>query len=106
MDENSNMGISSKTIKPLGLNVQDISSSMKDQLKISGGVVVTSVDKFSDSFLRGVQEGVVIIEANKKKISNTDDLSDAISDKKAGDSVLMKVIDRSGTERIIAVKIQ
>lgn len=106
MDENSNMGISSKTIKPLGLNVQDISSAMKDQLKVSGGVVVTSVDKFSDSFLRGVQEGVVIIEANKKKISSTEDLSDAISDKKAGDSVLLKVIDRSGTERIIAVKIQ
>lgn len=105
-DETSNKGISSKTIKSLGLSVQDAPSSLKEKLNISGGVVVTSVDKFSDSFLRGVQEGVVIVEANKRKVNNTDDLESAISDKKEGDSVLLKVMDKNGTERIIAVKVQ
>ncbi|MBZ0202545.1 MAG: Do family serine endopeptidase [Ignavibacteria bacterium] len=105
-DEGSNKGVSSTTVKSLGISVQDVSSSVKEKLNISGGVVVTEVDKFSDSFLRGVQEGVVIVEANKKKINSTSDLNDALSGKKAGDSILLKVVDKSGTERIIAVKIQ
>jgi serine protease Do len=105
-DETSNKGVSSTSIKSLGISVQDAPSSLKEKLNISGGVLVTSVDKFSDSFLRGVQEGVVIIEANKKKINDSGDLESAISDKKSGDSVLLKVMDKSGTERIIAVKLQ
>jgi serine protease Do len=102
----SNKGVSSTTVKPLGISVQDAPSSLKEKLNISGGVVVTSVDKYSDSFLRGLQEGTVIIEANKKKINNSGDLSDALSGKSTGDSVLLKVMDKSGTERIIAVKLQ
>jgi serine protease Do len=105
-DESGNKGISSKTIKSLGLSVQDAPSSLRDKLNITGGVVVTSVDKYSDSFLRGLTEGVVIVEANKKKVNNSDDLESAISDKKEGDSILLKVMDKSGTERIIAVKVQ
>ncbi len=105
-EEGINKGISSTTVKSLGISVQDAPSSVTEKLSISGGVIITSVDKFSDSFLRGLSEGVVIIEANKKKISNSGDLTDAISGKSTGDSVLLKIIDKSGTERIIAVKLQ
>lgn len=105
-EEGINKGISSTTVKSLGISVQDAPSSVTDKLSISGGVIITSVDKFSDSFLRGLSEGVVIIEANKKKVSNSGDLTDAISGKSTGDSVLLKIIDKSGTERIIAVKLQ
>jgi serine protease Do len=97
---------STMTVKALGLSVTDINSQIKEKYSISGGVVITSVDKFSDAFLRGLQEGVVIVEANKKKVNSADDLSDAISGKNAGDSVLLKIIDKSGTERIVAVKLQ
>ena len=105
-DEGSNKGVSSTTVKALGISVQDAPSSLKEKLNISGGVVITSVDKFSESFLRGLGEGSVIIEANKKKINNADDLNDALSGKKTGDSVLLKVVDKNGTERIVAVKVQ
>jgi serine protease Do len=102
----SNKGLNSTSVKPLGLTVQDAPTSVKEKYSISGGVVVTSVDKYSDAFLRGVQEGVVIVEANKQKVNNSNDLSSALNNKKSGDSVLLKVIDKSGTERIIAVKVQ
>lgn len=105
-EEPGNKGVSSLTVKSLGVDVQNAPGSTKEKYKISGGVVVTSVDKYSDAFLRGLQEGSVIIEANKQKINSTDDLSDAISSKKPGDSVLLKIIDKGGTERIIAVKLQ
>jgi serine protease Do len=102
----SNKGLNSTTVKSLGISVQDAPTSTKEKFNISGGVVVTSVDKYSDAFLRGLSEGVVIVEANKKKVNDSNDLSNALSDKKSGDSVLLKVIDKNGTERIIAVKLQ
>jgi S1-C subfamily serine protease len=56
--------------------------------------------------MRGLQEGFVITEANKKTVKNVQDLTDAISGKGQGDSVLLKVMDKNGTERIVAVKLQ
>ncbi len=105
-EEGSNKGVNSTTVKGLGISVQEAPSSLKEKLNISGGVVVTSVEKYSESFLRGLGEGSVIIEANKKKINSADDLNSALSGKNSGDSVLLKIIDKSGTERIVAVKIQ
>lgn len=105
-EEGSNKGVNSTTVKGLGISVQDAPSSVKEKYNISGGVVVTSVEKYSESFLRGLGEGSVIIEANKKKINNADDLNSALSGKNTGDSILLKIIDKTGTERIVAVKVQ
>lgn len=105
-DESSNKGVNSTSVKSLGVDVQNAPGSTKEKYNISGGVLVTGVDKYSDAYLRGLGEGVIIIEANKKKIGDADDLNSALSDKKPGDSVLLKIIDRNGTERIIAVKLQ
>jgi serine protease Do len=105
-DESSNKGVNSTSIKSLGVDVQNMTGSVKEKYNISGGVLVTAVDKYSDAYLRGLGEGVVIVEANKKKIGDTEDLNSALSDKKPGDSVLLKIIDRNGTERIIAVKLR
>ncbi len=105
-EEGSNKGVNSTTVKGLGISVQDAPSTLKEKYNISGGVLVTSVDKFSETFYRGLQEGSVIIEANKKKINNAGDLSDALSGKTTGDPVLLKVVDKSGSERIVALKMQ
>ena len=59
-----------------------------------------------ESFFFVFAEGMVIVEANKKKINDVKDLTDVISDKKSGDPILLKVVDKSGQERIVALKIQ
>ncbi len=105
-DESGKSGAASTTIKSLGVGVSDLTSAQKDKLGISEGVVVTSVDKYSDAFMRGLGQGMVIVEANKRKITTPDDLADAIRGKQSGDSVLLKVVTADGQERIIAVKIQ
>jgi serine protease Do len=102
----SNKGSNAQTVKSLGVTVADVGSQLKDKYDIKGGVVITGVDRFSDAFMRGLQEGFVIIEANKKTVNSVDDLQDAISGKGQGDSVLLKVLDKNGTERIVAVKLQ
>jgi serine protease Do len=105
-DESSNKGISTTTVKSLGLTVSDAPSTMRDKYNISGGVLVTAVDKYSDTFFRGIGEGWVITEIDKKKINGVGDVNDAISGKKEGDAVQIKAIDKAGQERIYFVKVQ
>jgi len=105
-EEGSNKGVNSTSLNSLGISVQDVNSTVKEKYNISGGVLVTGVERMSESMIRGLQEGFVIIEANKQKISKVGDLEDALSGKKSGDPVLLKVIDKTGQERIVALKIQ
>lgn len=105
-EEGSNKGVNSTSLNSLGISVQDVNSTIKEKYNISGGVLVTGVERMSESMIRGLQEGFVIIEANKQKISNVGDMQDALKDKKSGDPVLLKVIDKTGQERIVALKIQ
>ncbi len=108
LDQEGTNGESSsgKEIKTMGVSVTGLPSQLKDKLNISSGVVVTAVDNYSDAFLRGLRKGMVIVEANKKNVASVDDLADAVKGKSKGDSVLLKVVDQSGQERIIAVELQ
>jgi S1-C subfamily serine protease len=56
--------------------------------------------------MRGIRENYVITEADKKKISNVDDLAEIVNGKKEGDSILMRIVTPDKQERIVAVEIQ
>lgn len=104
---NSGQGqTSSKSVKALGLSVANVDNATKKKLNIEGGVVVTSVDMYSESFMRGMREGIVILEANKQKVDNVEDLISAVSSKNKGDSILLKVMTPDGQERIVALLVQ
>jgi len=98
--------VSSKSVKSLGLKVSSLDNAAKQKFNIESGVMVTSVDMYSESFMRGMREGYVIIEANKKKIENADDLLNAVSEKNKGESILLNIITPDGQERIVALLIQ
>jgi serine protease Do len=104
--ESNESTLSSKTIKSLGMQISNIDQSTKDKYDVKNGVLVTSVDNFSEAFMRGIREGVVIIEADKKKIDNVDDLAEIVNGKKRGDSILMRIVTPDKQERIVAVEIQ
>lgn len=95
-----------RELKSLGISISDIDNAAKKKYDIDGGAVVTKVDRYSEAFMRGLQEGFIIIEANKQKIENVDDLVNVVKDKNDGDTILLKVIATDGSQRIIAVKIQ
>ena len=105
--EQKNEGsLSSKVIKPLGMQVTNIDNTIKDKYDVKNGILVTSVDNFSEAFMRGIRENYVITEADKKKISNVDDLAEIVNGKKEGDSILMRIVTPDKQERIVAVEIQ
>jgi serine protease Do len=98
--------VSSTSIKSLGLNITDLDDASRKKYDVSGGVLVTSVEVYSESFMRGIREGYVIIEANKEKIDDVQDLVDMVNGKKEGESLLMKVVTPDKQERIFALKVQ
>ncbi len=105
-DKSNESEVSSKSIKSLGLKVSSLDNATKQKFNIDAGVMVTSVDMYSESFMRGMREGLVIIEANKKKIESVEDLIDVVNEKSKGDSILLKVVDPKGQESIVALLIQ
>jgi len=98
--------LSTKTFSSLGLTVRNADISLKNKLDIKGGVLIVSVDQFSEAFMRGLRQGYVIIEANKKPVNDVGDLEDALSGKNSGDSILLKVITSDKEVRIFALKVQ
>lgn len=105
-DDSKSGEILKKSIKSLGLTVSSLDNTTKKKLNISEGVLITGVEPYSESFMRGIQVGNAIIEANKQKVTSVDELVDIINEKKSGESILLKIITNDGIERIFAVKIQ
>jgi serine protease Do len=107
MNENNEQNeTASKSVKALSLKVANVDNATKKKLNIEGGVMVTSVDTYSESFMRGMQAGMVIVEANKEKVNNVDDFINIVNSKSKGDSILLKVITPDNQERIVALQVQ
>ena len=107
MNENNEQNeTASKSVKALGLKVADVDNATKKKLNIEGGVMVTSVDMYSESFMRGMRQGLIIVEANKEKVNNVDDFINIVNSKSKGDSILLKILTPDGQERILALQVQ
>lgn len=97
--------MSTKSFESIGIAVSPLSSSMKEKFDVGNGVLITSVKKYSEGFDRGLSEGLVIIEADKEKIENIEQLSSIISKKNQGDVIILKVKNSQGIVRLVAVEI-
>lgn len=98
---------SSKTITldNLGLTVKNIPASVRKQLKVENGVQIADVKTFSEAYNRQLRPGDVIIEADKRKINSVNDLKQVIESRKPGDAIMLRVKDRDGNLRFVAVQI-
>lgn len=103
--EREESAVKSLSLKELGLTVSSLTAQQKEQLKIENGVLVTDVKAYSEAFNRGLQEGDVILEADKKKIKSLKELKSIIDEKKPGDAMLLRVKKQDGTTRFLAVQI-
>ncbi|HVX81526.1 MAG TPA: PDZ domain-containing protein, partial [Devosiaceae bacterium] len=73
----------------------------------SKGLVITSVKSGSDADEKGLAPGLVVAEANWRKVEKVADVEAALEDvRRAGrPAMLFKVVDPTGQGRFIAVKI-
>jgi serine protease Do len=106
-DESSTDETSTGTVKleNLGLTVKNLTADVKEKAKVDNGVQVADVRTFSEAYNRGLQPNDVIIEADRRKVSSVSDLKRIIESHKPGDAIMLRVKDKSGTSRFVAIQI-
>ena len=91
----------------IGVKVQDLTNQLGDYfgVKDGEGALITEVDEDGPAYKAGLKAGDVVVEADEKKIENTEDLVSTISDMKEGDKVDVKVI-RDHKPQSFTVKVE
>lgn len=90
-----------------GLQVQDLTASIRQQLGLPAGttgVVVTSVDPGSSAAEAGIQQGDVIQEVNHRPVRSADEFESAVAGM-ANRPVLL-LVNRNGTTHYVVVQPQ
>ncbi|MBK6773849.1 MAG: Do family serine endopeptidase [Ignavibacteria bacterium] len=103
---NSPTDLESKSFKSIGISVTNLTETMKEKFNTDNGVYISGVERFSEGFDRGLRQDLVIVEADKQKVSSTDQLNSLISNKGVGDVIVFKVKTQDGNMRLVAVEIK
>lgn len=88
----------------IGLIVRELTEKEKSDYKIDSGVMITEVKSFSKAEDQRLFRGLAIVEADRKPVTDVDDIS-RIIDSKKGDALLLKVQDSSGNTRFVGLEI-
>ena len=94
----------SASFDKIGFTVKNLSSQEKKDYNTESGVIITDVKEFSKAQDENLQKGILIVEADRKKIKNVNDLKSAIENKK-GSAVLLRVQDSKGVSRFIGIEV-
>jgi serine protease Do len=88
-----------------GVQVQEITPDIAQQLKLSAGthgVVVTSVDQSSPAAEVGLDQGMVIQEVNHKPVSNIQQYKQALAS--ASDQPVLLLVNEGGITKYVVVQ--
>jgi predicted metalloprotease with PDZ domain len=91
----------------IGVKVEDLTEQLGEYFgaKDGEGALVTEVDEDGPAYKAGLKAGDMIVEADGKKIEDTEDLIGVISDKEEGDKVGVKAIrDRKSLSFTVEVE--
>lgn len=103
--EKSKKGSSSTlTFDSIGMTVKDMTDDEKEAYKVNNGVLITDVKTMSKADDQNMSKGWVITEVDKKKIDSVDEFDEIIKSKK-GKAILLKMVDREGTSRLVGLEI-
>ncbi len=93
------------SFEKLGLSVKSLTSDQKKDLGVESGVLVSEVKPFGEASNRGIGKNDVILEADRKEVSSTNDFKEIVESHKPGDSILLRVKKREGVTSFLAVQI-
>jgi len=99
-----NNKISSATFDNIGLTVKNLNDRDRSDFNVDHGVLITDVKPFGKAGDQRLFAGLVITEADRKKINDVDQLSE-ILDSKKGSALLLNVIDNKGNSRFVGLEI-
>jgi len=87
----------------IGVKVQDLTEQLGEYFGVEDGegALVTEVEEDMPAYKAGLKAGDVIVEVDGEDIEDTEDLTDAISDKEEGDKVKIKVMRNRKPESFV-----
>jgi serine protease Do len=103
-ESKDNSTVSTVSFDNLGLSVQNLSSKDKSDFKIDSGIKISDVKDYSKAYDQRLRPGLVILEADKKKVHNVSEFKKIIESKK-GSAILLKVQDGSNNSVFIGIEI-
>jgi serine protease Do len=89
----------------LGFSVSKADPKIKKERKVESDIIVSSVKRYSEADNRQIQEGDIIVEADRKEISSVSEFEKLVKSKKPGDALMLRVKSSNGASRFIAVQI-
>ncbi len=87
-----------------GVSVQGLSSDLRQQLQVpegTQGVVITEVDPASQASAAGLQQGDIIVQVNRKPVTNVSEFNSAVRAGANRDSTLLLVKRGQGTQFVV-----
>lgn len=105
-EEEADRETNSSTAKfeDIGFTVTDLTSADKAKYKVDEGVKVVDVVPYSNAADARIFEGLVIVEADKKKVTSAGEFKKIINEKR-GSAVLLKVQDANGNNVFIGLEV-
>jgi serine protease Do len=88
----------------IGIKARNMSSNELENYKVKNGVLVTDVKEFSKAYNQRLFEGSVIVSADRKDVKSVFELR-SITEKKKGEAILLKVVDKEGNSRLVGLDI-
>jgi serine protease Do len=94
----------------LGMALAELTPDAKRSMELPDdleGAMVTDVEPGSPAAEKGLQRGDVIIEADRKKVTEPKTVSDAVREAvERGDETILLLVKREGQERFVAVRLE
>lgn len=100
----SKKNLNTANFDDIGLTVKNLSERDLSDFNVDHGVLITDVKPFSKAENQRLFAGLVIVEADRKKVNNVDEYSDIVESKR-GSALLLKVIDNKGNTRFVGLEI-
>ena len=101
-DESSDGSTTELSFDEIGFTVQNLSRKDKDTFNVDAGILITDVKPYSIASDQNLSRGLVIIEADKKKVKNVKQFQKIVESKK-GSALLLKVEDQKGGTRFLVL---
>lgn len=92
------------TLDNIGITVRNLTQKEKDTYKVSDGIIITDVKSFSIADDQRLFKGLVIVEADRKPVSDVEEFR-KIVEKRNGSAILLKVQDSDGNSRFVGLEI-
>ena len=88
----------------LGINVRGLTADERKAARVSGGVLVESVDPGSAADDAGIQRGDIVLEVGRKRIGGMSDYNRAVRQFKGSSRAILFRINRGGSVLYVAVE--